>query len=171
LTLLSLPLDLLLNGRRIAKIDEMRQAHIICASRYESLIYPVITEIAFERRPSRIIETNCAVGARFDTGLTSRALVTVEDDNSVFSLSDGLLGARVNARRIVAVAAHGWTMKVFKRIADDLWAVIMHVYELDFVIVFLFARDFTGLASPTRFVFYFQRILVHWPGLSQIFSG
>jgi len=113
-----------------------------------------MTKVALESRLFLLIKFYGIVRACFHAALATSALVVVEDYDAVFSLGNGLFRARFRAWRVVTVPAQCWPVEILPSIPCHPRSVLADVNELHFVIVFLCARDLTGLAAPAQFIIY-----------------
>ena len=68
---------------RISKINAVGQTDIIGASRNKSVIYPVMTQVAFLGDLVLLIKGNCIIGAGIQTCLTAAALRLIQDHDAI----------------------------------------------------------------------------------------
>ena len=104
----------------------MSQADIVGAGRDESLIYPVVAEVAFAGDVLVIVICDGIIGAGVDAGLTTGAQIVIHDDNAVIALANRLLRANVRAGGIVAMAAQIYLKAKFQFIIDPPGAIFFN---------------------------------------------
>ena len=68
----------------VPEIDTMGETDIVCASRYQSVIYSMMTEIALLGDSPFMIKGDGLIGTGLYTFLTSRTSVIIHDHNAVF---------------------------------------------------------------------------------------
>jgi hypothetical protein len=150
---LSLLQNLFLNLGGVSKIDAVAEADIVGTGRIESLVHPVMAEVAFERQLFFVVKVNRLVGTFFDTTATPCALFLIEDDDPIPSLCDGLHRAGLGTGGLFAMLTDidapqevEFPVHEFRAISPD-----RHVFDgmgrID-RIIFLFAGCFAGHASP-----------------------
>ena len=83
----------------------MRQTDIISASRDQSVIDPMMAQVALLSDTFMLIKVNGVIGARFNTCLTAGAQVIIHDHDAIGSFADGFLGADLGTGRIITVSA------------------------------------------------------------------
>ena len=88
-----------------SKIDTMRQTDVVRASRYQSVIDPMMAKVALLSDPFLRIKINGVIGASFNTSLTAGAAVIIHDHHAIGALGNCLFGAGVGTGRIITVSA------------------------------------------------------------------
>jgi hypothetical protein len=162
-SLLHTPSYFALNLFSVSEIDTMGQANVVGTGRYQSIVHPVMTEIALPGDNPVMIKGDSIIGTGLYTFLTSRTSIIIHHHNSVFSFGNGLLKARFRAGRIITVPAYIHLINKMRFPLYHSGAVFCHEDQLDALgaIEFLLAGRFTGLASPTGFMVYDEVILLH----------
>jgi len=141
------------------------EADIIGTGRIEAVINPMMAEIALGRCPSVLVKANGMVGAFIDAKPTPGASLIVEDDDPVLPLHDGIFGAGLHTGWLIAVFADVHTPYKIELTVREFRAISPNRQVLDPIgcidrIVFLFAGDFTSLASPAGELFDNQCIFI-----------
>ena len=128
----------------------MSQADVVGAGRDESLIYPVVAEVAFAGDVLVMVIWDGIIGACVDAGLTTGAQIVIHDDNAVIALANRLLRANVRAGGIVAMAAQVYLKYKLQFIINPPGAILSNGDQPDAVgsAIFLLAGHFTGFAAP-----------------------
>jgi len=80
----------LFNLHGITEVDAVGEADIIGTGWIESLINPVIAEVALDCDLSILVKTNGMIRAFIDAKLTPRSFLVIKDDNPVFPFRYGL---------------------------------------------------------------------------------
>ena len=86
------------------EIDTMRQTDVVRTSRYQSVIDPMMAQVAFLSDSFLRIKINGVIGTSFNTGLTAGAAVIIHDDDAIGALGNCLFGAGVGTGRIITVS-------------------------------------------------------------------
>ena len=87
-------------------MDAMGQTDIVGACGDESLIHPVMTEVALLGNAFVLIKQNGIVRACIHAGLTPGTQIVIHDDNIVLSFGDGVFRTSLRTWRIITVPAH-----------------------------------------------------------------
>jgi len=150
---------------RISEINTVRQTDIVRARRDQSLIDPMMAQVALLSDSFMLIKINGVIGAGFNTCLTAGAPVIIHDHNAIGSLGNRLFRTRVGTGWIITMPALIDPVNEIELPVNHLGAVFRDRDKLDAVsgTVFLFAGDFTGFASPAGFVVDDQGIGSHEP--------
>jgi hypothetical protein len=112
-----------------------------------------------------IVKVNGIIGASLDAGLTTGAQLIIQDHDAIGSFDNRLFGTDVGTWRFIAVSAQIDSENIIELSIDHLGPVFCDRNEFNPLRcpVFLFAGNFTGLASPAGFVINFQGIGFHEP--------
>jgi hypothetical protein len=121
----------------------------------------MMAQVALERGLFFLVKTQGMVGTGFKAQLAADALLIIEDHDAVLPLGYGLGRTHGQAGGVVTVAAYVDLVGEVKSVFNHARAVLGHVEEFDFEIMFLLAGHFTGSAAPAGFIIYYQRIWVH----------
>ena len=87
------------------EMNAMGKAYVVGAGRYETVVHPLVTEIAFPGDPVFIVKDNRAIGAFVNARLTPGTSIRVQHHNPVFPFEYDLFRACFRAGRIIAVSA------------------------------------------------------------------
>ena len=144
----------------------MGKADIISTGRIEALVYPVMAEITLGGSLSFTVKMNGMVRAHIDAKLTPGAFLLVKNDDPVFPFRDPFNRAGFGADGFGTVFADIHTPDEIELPVHELGTIrpnrqILHPVARIDRIIFLFACDFTGLASPAGVLFDDQRISIH----------
>jgi hypothetical protein len=96
------------------------QTDIIGAGRDQSVIDPMMAQVALLSDTPVIVKINGVVRARFYTRLTAGAPVIVHDHDTIGSFADSILGAGPDTGRIIAVSALIDPVKEIERSVDHI---------------------------------------------------
>jgi hypothetical protein len=151
---------------RVAEIDAVGEADIIGSGRIETLINPVMAEIALGCGLFFIVKANSMVRAFINAKLTSIAFLGVKYNDPVFPFHYGFHWAYLCTGWVIAVLADVHTPHEIKLSIHDFRAIRPNRKILNTIvcidrIVFLFAGYLTGPASPAGELFDNQCILIH----------
>jgi hypothetical protein len=143
--------NLFLNLSRISKIDAVGKTDIVSTGWIEPVIHPVGAEVTLLSCLLGSVKGDGTERACINARLTSRASFTVEDDDSILPLNNGLLRAGLPTGGIVTVLADIKTKNEMELSIDALGSVFGDIDIVDPVrlMMFLLAGHFTGLTSPT----------------------
>jgi hypothetical protein len=143
--------NLFLNLGRISKIDAVGKTDIVSTGWIEPLIHPVEAEVTLLSCPLGSVKGDGSERACINTHLTSRASFSVQDDDSILPLDNGLFRARPHAWGGITVLADIKTINEIKLSIDAFGSVFGNIDIIDPVrlMMFLFAGHFTRLTSPT----------------------
>jgi hypothetical protein len=155
--------DLFLDLPQLAEVDAMPQTHVVCASRIESLIDPMMAEVTFTGKILLSVKRNDAIGAGLKAGLTAGAKLIIQDHDAVIPLPDRLSGTCFGAGRIVTVSAHIDPEKEDGLPINHPRPVFQDLNELHAVgrAHLLLAGHLAGLAAPTGRVVDMQCVFFH----------
>jgi hypothetical protein len=130
--------------------DAVSQAHVVGTGRDQTLVHPVVAEVALLGHISDWIEINGTIGALVHAGLTAGAPVAVHHHNAVFPLGDGPLKACLNAGRVFTVPAQMDPIHKLHSVVFIPWTVFCDGDQLHPLggTHFLFTRHLAGLAPP-----------------------
>ena len=145
------------------KMYTVRQTHIIGTGRDQTMVHPVMAEIALLRDTAGLVIGDGVIGTFLYAGLTPGAEFVVHDDNAVISFVNSLFRAGIGTRRIIAVPAQVDLEYKFRLIIDPTRSVFPNRDQLDPVCrpVFLLAGNFTGSATPAEMMVYTQLKFIH----------
>jgi hypothetical protein len=148
---------------RIPKIDTMGRAHIVGTCRQEPVIHPVVAKVTLLRDAPFSVKGDGTIRAWIDAGPTPVALIVVEDDDSVVPFGDGLCGARLGTRRIVAVPTGSDAEAKIETAVILMRPLLSDLDELDSItrIMLLLACHLTGHTPPACILVDHQRMRVH----------
>jgi hypothetical protein len=83
----------------------MGQTDVVGTCRQKSLVYAMMTEIAFAGNIFFSVKCNGVIGTGIDTRPASRTLLVIQNHNTVFSFADCLHRTGICTRGIIAVPA------------------------------------------------------------------
>jgi hypothetical protein len=149
----------------VSEINTVRQTDVIGAGRDQSVIDPMMAQVALLSDAFMMVKVNGIIRARFNTCLTAGAQVIIHDHDTIGSFADGFLWAGFGTGWIIAVPALIDPVNEIEQPVDHMGTVLCDRNEFDAVSrpVFLFAGDFTRFASPTGLVVNDQGICYHEP--------
>jgi hypothetical protein len=134
----------------IFEMDAMGQTDIIGTCRKEPSLDPMVAKVALLGHLFFLIEINGVVGTCIDTTSATGADSFIQHDDAIASFFDGVFRARIPTRRVIAVPASVDTIDIFPFAIDHSGPVLAdgNIFHPLRCVVFLFARNFTGLAPP-----------------------
>jgi hypothetical protein len=86
-------------------MNTMGKTYIIGAGRYEAVVNPLITEIAFPGDPVFMVKSNGAIGAFINAGLTPGTFIRVKHYDPVLPFKYNRFRACFRTGRIITVPA------------------------------------------------------------------
>jgi hypothetical protein len=89
----------------ISEINTVRQTDVIGAGRDQSVIDPMMAQVALLSDTFMMVKVNGVVRACFNTRLTAGAQIIIHDHDTIGSFADGFLWAGFDTGRIIAVPA------------------------------------------------------------------
>jgi hypothetical protein len=138
----------------VAEVDAVGQTHIVCASRDQTPVHPMMAEVAFYGKISGLVKGDGMVWAFIEAEPATGAFFRIQNHDTVFPLGNGVHRTGRHTGRVIAVPAHGHVKHKIHSAFRELGAVLQDPDQLDPVgdIKFLFASDLTGPASPASLV-------------------
>jgi hypothetical protein len=155
----------------ITKIDAMGEADVIRTGWVETVIHPVMAEVALSCNLSILIKANSMVRAFLNAKPTPGAFLEVKDDDPIFPFHDGFHWAYLCTGWVIAVFADIHTPYEIELPVHQFRAIRPNRKVLDPIVCFdwiefLFACYFAGLTSPAGELFDNQCMLIHGCPLS-----
>ena len=87
------------------KMDTVRQTHVIGTGRDQTMVHPVMAEVALLRDTALRLIGDGVIGAFLHAGLAPGAELVVQNDNAVISLANGRFRTGIGTGRLIAVPA------------------------------------------------------------------
>ena len=133
------------------KVDTVSQADIIRTSRDQTLVYPVMTQVALLCDTLVFVKGNGLIGTFINAGPAPGAQVVIHDDEAVIPLPDSRFRTGFDTGRFIAVAAQVDLKYKFRLISEPLRPVLLNRNQFNTISgpVLLFAGHFASSATPT----------------------